>query len=53
LGVLQLHLAGGASAPAKMDAFRNACCWVSLIYLLALFALPFLPETKGQPMPED
>src|SRR5208283_3277937 len=42
LGVLQLHLAGGASAPAKMDAFRNACCWVSLIYLLALFALPFL-----------
>ncbi len=53
LGVLQLHLAGGASAPAKTDAFRNACCWVSLIYLLALFALPFLPETKGQPMPED
>jgi hypothetical protein len=35
-----------------MDAFRNACCWVSLIYLLALLALPFLPETKGQPLPE-
>ena len=37
---------------AQMEAFRSACCWVSLIYLLALLALPFLPETKGQPMPE-
>ena len=53
LGVLQLHLAQGAHDPAeKMQAFRNACCWVSLIYLLALFALPFLPETKGLPLPE-
>jgi MFS family permease len=42
LGVLQHHL-----------SFRNACCWVSSIYLLALLALPFLPETKGQPLPED
>jgi MFS family permease len=54
LGVLQTHLAPPtASAEVKMAAFRSACCWVSLIYLLALFALPFLPETKGQPMPED
>jgi MFS family permease len=53
LGVLQLHLSQGAhTTEAKMDAFRNACCWVSLIYLLALCALPFLPETKGQPLPE-
>lgn len=53
LGVLQLHLAQGAtSTEAKMDAFRNAACWVSLIYLLALIALPFLPETKGHPLPE-
>lgn len=53
LGLLQFHLAQGAvSAEAKMDAFRNAACWVSLIYLLALFALPFLPETKGRPLPE-
>jgi hypothetical protein len=36
-----------------MDAFRSACCRVSSIYLLALLALPFLPETKGQPLPED
>ncbi len=53
LGLLQLHLAQSAtSTEAKMDAFRSACCWVSLIYLLALIALPFLPETKGQPLPE-
>jgi MFS family permease len=53
LGVLQLHLAQGAPTPeAKMEAFRSACCWVSLIYLLALLALPFLPETKGMPLPE-
>jgi MFS family permease len=53
LGVLQLHLSQGAHTPAaKMEAFRNACCWVSLIYLLALLALPFLPETKGMPLPE-
>jgi MFS family permease len=54
LGVLQLHLAAGATTPAaKMDAFRAACCWVASIYLLALLALPFLPETKGKPLPED
>ena len=41
LGVLQHHV-----------SFRDACCWVSSIYLLALLALPFLPETKGQPLPE-
>jgi MFS family permease len=54
LGVLQLQLARGAATPAaKMEAFRSACCWVALIYILALLALPFLPETKGQPLPED
>jgi MFS family permease len=53
LGVLQAHLAAGAPSPeAKLQAFRSACCWVSLVYLLALLALPFLPETKGQPLPE-
>ena len=53
LGLLQAHLArGAASDELKMDAFRNAAWWVSSIYLLALLALPFLPETKGQPLPE-
>jgi len=53
LSVLQLHLAENAHTPeAKMEAFRSAACWVALVYLLALIALPFLPETKGQPLPE-
>ena len=53
LGILQLKLAEGAtSADAKLEAFRNACCWVSLVYLLGLLVLPFLPETKGRPLPE-
>ncbi len=53
LGLLQAHLAHGAPTDElKMEAFRNACLWVSSIYLLALLALPFLPETKDQPLPE-
>jgi MFS family permease len=54
LGLLQLRLAQGAPTPeAKLDAFRNACSWISIIYLVGLIALPFLPETKGRPLPED
>jgi len=54
LGILQARLAAGAvTADAKLEAFRNACCWLSAIYFLGLLALPFLPETKGRPLPED
>lgn len=54
LGALQARLAAGAAnAEAKLDAFRDAACWMSLVYLLGLVALPFLPETRGQPLPED
>lgn len=64
LGVLQKHLADKAAAgakalgdaavvEAKLNAFRDAACWVAIIYLIALAALPFLPETKDQPLPED
>ena len=54
LGILQARLAAGAvTAEAKLEAFRNACCWVSLVFLLGLVALYFLPETHGQPLPED
>jgi len=53
LGLLQASLAHNAPTnELKMEAFRNACCWVSSIYLLALLALPFLPETRGRPLPE-
>lgn len=54
MGVLQAKLAAGAVTPeAKLEAFRNACSWVSLVFLVGLIALYFLPETKGRPMPED
>ncbi len=42
-----------AVAAAKLDAFRQACCCLSCIYLVGLISLPFLPETKDQPLPED
>jgi MFS family permease len=42
-----------AEAAAELEAFRNAGTWMSFIFLLGLFALFFLPETKGRPMPED
>ncbi|HWB05035.1 MAG TPA: MFS transporter [Verrucomicrobiales bacterium] len=64
LGVLQAHLAekavAGAKAlgdaavlEAKLNAFREAACWVAIVYLIGLVALPFLPETKDHPLPED
>ena len=54
LGLLQSHLAAGAvTAEAKLDAFRNASCYVSSVFLVGLIALWFLPETKGLPLPED
>jgi MFS family permease len=43
----------GASSEAKLQAFRDAACWMAGIYLIGLIALPFLPETKGRPLPED
>ena len=54
LGALQAALKAGATTPeAKLAAFRNACSYMSAIFLLGLVALVFLPETKGRPLPED
>ncbi len=65
LGQLQTYLADQAVkgldaaaskadiAAAKLMAFRDAACWISVIFLLGLLVLPFLPETKGRPLPED
>ena len=36
-----------------IEAFRSAGLWVSLVLLLGIIALPFLPETKDQPLPEE
>jgi MFS family permease len=65
MGVLQVKLASSAvaalgpgadaaaKAAAKLSAFRDACCYLSAVFLLGLVALAFLPETKGKPLPED
>ena len=65
LGILQKGIADTAitalgptatdvgRAAAKVAAFREACCWMSLVFLVGLIALIFLPETKDRPMPED
>jgi MFS family permease len=34
------------------DAIRYAGATLSVVFLLGIAALPFLPETKGQPLPE-
>jgi hypothetical protein len=44
---------GALKTVAKIDAFRDAASWMCLIFLLGIIVLPFLPETKGQPLPED
>ena len=41
------HALGG-----NIEGFRTAGMWVSLVLLLGIFTLPFLPETKGKPLPE-
>lgn len=54
LGSLQAALKTGATTPeAKLEAFRNACSYMSVIFVIGLIALMFMPETKGRPMPED
>lgn len=42
-----------AKAAAKLAAFRDACSYVSIVFLLGLVAVVFLPETKGRPLPEE
>lgn len=65
LGTLQASLATKAitalpatadaamKTEAKLQAFRDAASWMSLIFLVGLIALPFAPETKGHPLPEE
>jgi MFS family permease len=36
----------------NIEGFRTAGMWVSLVLLLGIVVLPFLPETKDKPLPE-
>jgi len=40
------------SLGGNIDGFRTAGMWVSLVLLLGILVLPFLPETKDKPLPE-
>ncbi|MCA9131631.1 MAG: MFS transporter, partial [Planctomycetales bacterium] len=42
-----------ARAAARLGAFREATSWVSLVFIMGLVVVFFLPETKGKPLPED
>ena len=37
---------------ANLGGFSRAAVAISAIYILALACAPFLPETKGRPLPE-
>jgi MFS family permease len=41
------------SLGGNIEGFRTAGLWMSLILLLGLVVLPFLPETKDKPLPEE
>jgi hypothetical protein len=41
------------SLGGDLEGFRTAGTWVSLVLLTGLAVLPFLPETKGRPLPEE
>lgn len=41
-----------ARAAATLGAFREACVWMSLIFVVGIVVVFFIPETKGKPLPE-
>ncbi len=47
IGVITRRLGG------DIEGFRTAGLWVSLVLVAGLLVVPFLPETKDQPLPEE
>ena len=53
MGSIQAALKASATTPeAKLAAFRDACSMMSVVFLLGVVVVAFLPETKGKPLPE-
>lgn len=54
LGIMQLQLATKFkdSPELKIDAFRDACSYMSVVFLMGLVVVFFLPETQNKPLPE-
>ena len=46
VGVLTRKLGG------DIEGFRTAGLWVSMVLLIGIPVLPFLPETRGKPLPD-
>src|SRR5258708_14115160 len=42
-----------ASLGGDVEGFRTAGLWMSLVLLIGIFVLPFLPETKDKPLPKE
>jgi len=51
IGQITTYLKTNTANP--VEAFRIGGMAVSVILLIGIIALPFLPETKGQPLPEE
>jgi hypothetical protein len=41
------------SLGGNLEGFRTAGTWISFVLLIGIAVLPFLPETKDQPLPEE
>jgi hypothetical protein len=54
LGQLVEKLKAGSTAVSveQLDRFREAATWMCSVYVIGIFALIFLPETKDHPLPE-
>jgi MFS family permease len=52
IGALPADATAVMKSAAELEAFRNAGCYMSSVFLVGLIALMFLPETKGRALPE-